>query len=117
RPDSRELATLGEDQIVRFYDPATGRLLRLWAGPIDPVLASIAYDRHGRLLVGRADGKISFDDPETGAVLEMIDAHAGLVNDADVGKDGTLFASTGSDKTSAIWELPGGKLRWRQAHA
>jgi WD40 repeat protein len=116
-PDGQELATLGEDQVVRFFEPRTGALRRAWPGPLTTPVGSVVYDRQGHVILSRFDGKITIHEAQHGAVLTTIQAHDGFVNVVAPSPDGTMLVSAGLDRTSALWDLPQGTLRWRHTHA
>jgi WD40 repeat protein len=115
-PSGDELTTLGEDQVVRFFDVRTGAFRRAWSAPLDTPVGNVIYDGSGRVLLSRFDGKLSINDARSGAVLSLFQAHDGFVNTVVPSRDGSLVVTAGGDRTSAVWSMPQEILRWRHSH-
>ncbi|GAB4575916.1 MAG: hypothetical protein Kow0077_29800 [Anaerolineae bacterium] len=103
-PDSRLLASAGQDGTVRVWESATGREVMAFRGHPQAVL-SLAFAPNGRLLAsGGADGAVMlWEIPPDGAFRNFAPAsvrHPGPVNALAFSADGrTLFAG-GRDITS-----------------
>ena len=98
-PDGSRLASAGEDQTARLWDPATGALLATFRGHTSKVLG-VAFSPNGtRLLTASADGTVRQWDAETSREVEPpYDRHAGEVFAAAYSPDGQWVASAGSDR-------------------
>ncbi len=104
------LASAGEDEMVRVWDPATGeqqRVLEGHSGTVNGVCAFTSGDGQTLLASAGSDGTVVVWDPVTGEQQRVLEGHSGTVNGvcAFTSGDGqTLLASAGSDGTVAIWD-------------
>jgi WD40 repeat protein/predicted Ser/Thr protein kinase len=107
-PDGRRLASAGEDQVARLWDPATGALLATCRGHMSEVL-SVAFRPDGaRLVTTSWDGTVRQWNAATGREVEPpYDRHSGVVNAAVYSPDGQWVASAGSDRTVRVWRATG----------
>jgi WD40 repeat protein len=111
------LASAGEDEMVRVWDPATGQQQQVQeghSGAVYGVCAFSAEDGHTLLASAGADATVAIWDPATGQQQRILEGHTGTVNEvcAFSASDGiTLLASTGADGTVAIWDPATGQQR------
>jgi WD40 repeat protein len=107
-PDGARLASAGEDQTARLWDPATGALLATCRGHISRVL-SVAFRPDGaRLVTTASDGTVRQWDAATGREVEPpYDRHSGEVAAAVYSPDGQWVASAGTDRTIRVWRATG----------
>jgi WD40 repeat protein len=107
-PDGQRLASAGEDQTVRLWDPATGALLATCPGHLSRVL-SVAFRPDGaRLVTTSSDGTVRQWDAATGREVEPpYDRHSGEVAAAVYSPDGQWVASAGTDRTIRVWRATG----------
>jgi WD40 repeat protein len=104
------LASAGEDEMVRVWDPSTGKQQRVFAGHSGTVYGLCAFtSSDGRTLLasGSADGKVAVWDPATGDQQSAFEGHTGTVWTvcAFTSSDRrTLLASAGADGQVAIWD-------------
>jgi len=85
------VASVGDDRTVRLWQPTVGRLMRFCR--LDAAPRAVAWSPDGeRLVVGCADGKVRFLDPDTLAVLDEAAGIAGRIHAVAVapGRGGTL---------------------------
>ena len=119
------LVSGGDDEIVRIWDPASGRQLKTLEGHAGEV-----YDLHeftadgGRVLLASAgtDAMVRIWDPATGQQQRMLGGHVGTVTAVcsftaeGGGRD--LLASAGTDAMVRIWDpATGHQQRMLGGHA
>jgi WD40 repeat protein len=103
-PDGSLLASGGDDQNIRLWDPKTGRTVRTLKGHAGSV-SSVTFRPDGVILVSaNADGTIGLWDPTSGNELKSLSGHDGRVWAVAYNNDGTLLASAGRDTTVRIWK-------------
>jgi RNA polymerase sigma factor (sigma-70 family) len=118
-PDGKAVATAGEDGMIRFWDPATGRELRqirLRAG-------SLAFSPDGKLLAAVVDKTICLYEAATGQELRRLayDTRSPLGGGSfsDTGlpltfsPDGSTLAAVAGDRSISLWEVATGRERLR----
>ncbi|GAA1989822.1 AAA family ATPase [Kitasatospora viridis] len=112
--DTVLLATAGNDNTVRLWDPATGGALRILTGHTAAVLTLCVVATGGRVLLATAgsDGTVRLWDPETGSALRVLEGHTGAVRAACSVPDGdrALLATDGADRTVRLWDPETGAL-------
>jgi WD40 repeat protein/serine/threonine protein kinase len=110
-PDGRTLVSCGQDGTVRFWEVATGRLLRTMAAHGTEV-NSAAFSPDGRTLATVSDdGTIKLWDVETGAGRATIPAHQGDAIAVRFTPDGRRLISGGrKDHLIKVWEVARSKL-------
>lgn len=107
-PDGTLLAAGSWDGLIRVWDAASRRDLRVLAGHTTSV-TSIAFDGDGTHLVsGSVDGTVRLWDVAIGTELAAFRDHAGPVFAVAVSPDGTRIASGGSDRLVRVREAAGG---------
>jgi WD40 repeat protein/MinD-like ATPase involved in chromosome partitioning or flagellar assembly len=71
-PDSKWIATAHQDKLVRLWDAATGRALRIFAGHTDAVV-SVAFNHDGSLLAtASTDNTVRIWEVSTGREMRAI---------------------------------------------
>ena len=109
------LASAGDDEMVRVWDPVTGEQQRVLEGHSGAVYRVCAFaSRDGRTLLASAgaDGTVAVWDPATGQRQRVLEGDTGAVDGvcAFASGDGrTLLASAGADGTVAVWDLATGE--------
>jgi WD40 repeat protein/serine/threonine protein kinase len=107
-PDSRLLASAGEDNLARIWDPQTGALLGTCRGHTSKLLSATFRPDGARLLTTAADGTVRQWEAATGLEAEApYDRHSGEVLTATYSPDGHWVASAGSDRTVRVWRATG----------
>ncbi len=111
-PDGARLASAGEDNVARLWEPATGALLATFRGHASKVLTPPQFraGRTARLVTRSADGTVRQWDVATGRQVEPpYDRHSGEVGAAVYSPDGQWIASGGTDRTVRVWRSSGGE--------
>jgi RNA polymerase sigma factor (sigma-70 family) len=94
-PGGRHLATSSLDGTIRMWEPATGKLVRIFEGGVRPRVLHIAFSPDGRTLISdRPDGSLRFWDVATGRQIRRL----------LVGQEGypCLFAYSPDGRTLAV---------------
>ncbi|HZW32039.1 MAG TPA: protein kinase, partial [Isosphaeraceae bacterium] len=103
-PDGRRLASAGNDQTIKLWDPATGQVIRsLTAGTYIRV---VAFHPDGtRLASTGADRAVTLWDAATGQPIRTLAGHAQLIYELAFSPDGKTLASLSMDGTIKLWDL------------
>jgi WD40 repeat protein len=103
-PDGTRLASAGEDNTARLWDPATGARLATCHGHKSKVLSTAFRPDGARLVTASADGTVRQWDTATGQEVEApYERHSGEVATAVYSPDGQWVASAGTDRTVRVW--------------
>jgi WD40 repeat protein len=118
-PDGRTLASAGldenEDGPIKFWDPASGTLLRSLPYPKDgDHIQKLLYSHDGKALyssdLSGTNESFKLRDPYTGRPLRSF-RHGFDLDGFAVSPDGHLFATTGGlNNTTKIWDATTGQL-------
>lgn len=112
-PDGRSVATGAFDAEIRIWDPTSGSLLRLLAGP-SPIQA-LAYSPDGKRLVSAAsDATTTLWDLTTGReLLHLVGHSGGPIGNVAFMPDGDRVVTSGLDATTRLWDVSvGGARDW-----
>ncbi|TXT33234.1 MAG: WD-40 repeat-containing protein, partial [Comamonadaceae bacterium] len=115
--DGKTLASAGDDQTVRLWDGASGKLLRTLEGHQGTVW-SVAWSADGKTLASAGiDKTVRLWDGASGKLLCTLEGLQGAVSSVAWSADGKTLASAGEDKTVRLWDGASGKLlRTLEAH-
>jgi WD40 repeat protein len=119
-PDSKLLA-VGGYQVVRLFDPATGKSLGTLSGHADYV-RSIAFSPDGKKLAAaggppQRGGEIKVWDVATKTLLNTLTGHKDCIYAVAWSSDGKLLASGSYDKMVKLWDAnTGQELKNLQDH-
>jgi RNA polymerase sigma factor (sigma-70 family) len=116
-PDGKEIASGSHLGTVRFWDPATGKQLRV-LNAHDGGVIGLAYSPDGKVLAtGSWDRTIRLWDAATGARLRTLTGHTSEASRLVFSPDGKVLASGGKDGTARLWDPASGQaLQTISAH-
>jgi WD40 repeat protein len=114
-PDGKVVASSGDDNLIRLWDPGTGKELKRLKGHDDAALA-MAFARDGKTLVsvGRVgDSTVCVWDPARGKLVRRIDIYRGdrrsLIMLAALSRDTKTVAVATLENKVRICDVSGGK--------
>ncbi|HXG12045.1 MAG TPA: c-type cytochrome domain-containing protein [Gemmataceae bacterium] len=111
-PDGKLLATGGYDRLIKLWDVAAGKELRLLRDHSDTVYG-LAFSADGRLLAsGAADRAVKVWEVATGKRLYTLSDPTDWIYAVAWSPDGRHLAAGGVDRSIRVWEVTpqGGRL-------
>lgn len=120
-PDGTRLATVGEDNVIRIWDVATGQLLRSWvghelgnsSGGFFPGVLDVAFSPDGsRLATASSDSTAKIWDAETGEELLILDGHTVGLHSLEYSPDGLMIATSSDipENSVRVWDAQSGVI-------
>lgn len=107
-PDGREIASAGEDHVVRIWDTESGKQLRELNGHTNEVMM-VEYSPDGKKIVTASlDFTARIWDAKNGEMIYKL-SHRGEVMDIAVSPNGRWIATGSRDRTAVIWDAETGK--------
>jgi serine/threonine protein kinase len=117
-PDGREAFVGGQDQRVKRWELATGRLLQVLSGPQAPLL-SLACSDTGQIAAGDSAHELHLweqpGQPEPSWRFKP-DAHQDRITALCFAHEGKMLLSGGADKTLICWDSQSLTPLWSQSH-
>jgi WD40 repeat protein/serine/threonine protein kinase len=108
-PDGRQLASGGDDGIVKLWESSSGRVIGNLKGHTKRVV-NVDFSPDGRLLASCShDGTIKLWDSSKGEQLRTLSGHTGRVEGIAFSPDGRLLASGSADGTVKLWDPASGQ--------
>ncbi len=109
-PDSKTIATAGQDKTVRIWDAHTGQHLRTLIGHKDEVL-SVAYSPDGQTLAtSGSDNTIRLWNANTGKYIKTLKGQTQAVSTVQFSPDGDMLTSTSGNGIIRFWVIAKGQL-------
>jgi WD40 repeat protein/serine/threonine protein kinase len=108
-PDGRRMASAGDDNTVKFWEVATGKVLLSLAVHTLSVHSVVFSPDGRRLATGSYDKAVKTWDSTTGEQLVTFPGHADGVNSVAFSPDGRRLASGSRDNTIRVWDSTTGQ--------
>lgn len=110
-PDSKTIATGGQDKTVRLWNAHTGKHLKTLTGHKDEV-NSVAYSPDGQILAtGSSDNTIRLWHANSGKYIKTLKGHTQPVSSVQFSSDGDMLASTTRHGIIRFWGMSKGQLK------
>lgn len=110
-PDSKTIATVGQDKTVRLWNAHTGKHLKTFTGHKDEV-NSVAYSPDGQILAtGSSDRTIRLWNANSGKYIKTLKGHTQPVSSVQFSLDGDILASTTGHGIIRFWGMSKGQLK------
>jgi WD40 repeat protein len=107
-PDSRYLASAGQDHTVALCEVATGKEILRLVGHDDDV-SSVAFSPDGQgIITGSKDNTVRLWDAATGRPGAILRGHTAAVTGVAWSADGRWLASCSRDTTARLWDAASG---------
>lgn len=108
-PDSRLLATGGQDASVLIFDFESGQCILVLRGHEDDYIEHCTFSPNGLFLASASeDGTIRIWDTANGNCLNVLKGHNDIVMCCAFSPDGLQVASASLDGTARIWDVKSG---------
>jgi WD40 repeat protein len=109
-PDSKRIATGGEDEFVHIVSLSKQKEIGKLEGHGNSV-TGVAYSPDGKILVsGSKDASVRAWEAKKGESLEEFSGHSGAIASVSFSKDGTRVVTAADDRRVLVWETSTGKL-------
>ena len=116
-PDGKMIASGSNNNSIKLWNVADGKLLRTLLGHQDGV-NSVSFSPDGKTIASASrDNSIKLWNVADGKLLRTLLGHQDGVNSVSFSPDGKTIASAGGDKTIKLWNVADGKeLRTFSGH-
>ncbi|MFH1136368.1 MAG: protein kinase [Pseudomonadota bacterium] len=111
--DQKTALAGGDDQRLRIWDLATGKLVKVLESPCG--IRALALSRDGRVAVSGGgdfstkDFRLAVWDLSQGRIIKFLEGHQKGVGALDLDADGRVAVSAGDDRAIMLWDLDEGK--------
>ncbi len=107
-PDGRQVASSGEDCVLKIWDPDSGKEIRTLRGHSGKV-RWLAWSTDGRQLASAGEDSIKVWNVSTGKELRTLAGHSGAITSAAWSPDQRSFAAGADDGTVRILDAATGQ--------
>ncbi len=109
-PDEKTIASGSEDGTVKFWDAATGKLIKTVTGHMFSEIYSAAYSPDGHTLACGSESKIYTWNAQTSELLKTTTEPYCEVYSIRYSPDGKLLFTTGTSRKARIWDVQTGRF-------
>ncbi|HEY9692109.1 MAG TPA: hypothetical protein V6D15_07890 [Oculatellaceae cyanobacterium] len=113
-PDSRVIASVGEDNTVRLWN-TNGQALKVMQGHSDSV-TGVAFSSDGETIASGSYDKTVKLWRRTGSSRTVLKGHTDGLNDVSFSTDNQIIATASRDKTIKLWQRDGTLLATLKGH-
>ncbi|HEV3435961.1 MAG TPA: WD40 repeat domain-containing protein, partial [Gemmata sp.] len=104
-PDGKTLVSVGNDNAVRVWDVAAGKLLKTLEGHTSWVGSVVITPDGAKAITAGGDRSIRVWDLKTGRQSDILEGHVLAIRGLAISADGRYLVSGSSDKTCRLWDL------------
>lgn len=104
-PDGKRLVSVGNDNIVRIWDAATGNLLSPLDGHTSWIGSVVITPDGSKAITAGGDNSIRIWDLKSDKEAGTLEGHSVAVRGLALTADSKFLVSGGSDKTCRMWDL------------
>ena len=110
-PDGQTIATVSDDDTIRFWDAATQKEIRQLKSATGQDLNGVSFNHDGtRIVTASESDRAAVWELATGNVLHSLRGHTDDVLSANYSPDGKLIVTSSMDNTARIWNAESGQL-------
>jgi WD40 repeat protein len=104
-PDGKTLVSIGNDNAVRVWDVAAGKLVKSLEGHTSWVGSLLVTPDGTKAITAGGDYIIRVWDLKNGRQSDVLEGHSQSVRGLAISADGRYLVSGGGDKTCRLWDL------------
>jgi hypothetical protein len=104
-PDGKTLVSIGNENAVRVWDIAAGKLVKSLEGHTSWVGSVLVTPDGSKAITAGGDCIIRVWDLKTGRQSDVLEGHSQPVRGLAISADGRYLVSGGGDRTCRLWDL------------
>ncbi|MBD2680958.1 MULTISPECIES: caspase family protein, partial [Nostoc] len=108
-PNGKTIASASDDNSVKLWDAATGKLISTLNGHSSAVI-SVAFSPNGKTIASASDdNSVKLWNAATGKLISSLNGHSSAAINVAFSPDSKTIASASDDKTVKLWDAATGK--------